>query len=200
MFCNMLVLLRWIGSPTPNPPSLRAWGPTLVGCPRMPIFTATHHIWPPSLQTTTRRRVMAWWKWNTQTGGIRVSKSFRTESITKYTLMKINIRWEATQRVMAAKFTTLTHKIAIQLHLVAETSTILSSRSRRPVRKLLDTPSYMNNHRISCGPTEIQTRHSLNSARPTTKTSPPHNSVFILGFISSTRSHITEKRKALSQF
>jgi hypothetical protein len=43
---------------------------------------------------------------------------------------------------MAAKFTTLTHKIAIQLHLVAEIFTICSSHFRRPVRKLLDTPSY----------------------------------------------------------
>jgi len=38
---------------------------------------------------------------------------------------------------MGAKLTRLTHKIAIQLHLVAESS----SRSRRPVRKLLDTTS-----------------------------------------------------------
>jgi hypothetical protein len=43
---------------------------------------------------------------------------------------------------MAAKLTKLTHKIAIQLHLVAETSTICSSCSRRSVRKLLVTPSY----------------------------------------------------------
>jgi hypothetical protein len=45
---------------------------------------------------------------------------------------------------MAAKFTRLTHKIAIQLHLVAESYTICSSRSRRPVRKLsflTSTPS-----------------------------------------------------------
>jgi hypothetical protein len=69
-----------------------------------------------------------------------VSKSFRTESITKYT---IDSRWEATQSVMVAKLTRLTHKIAIQIHLVAESCTICSSRSRRPVRKLLDTPSYM---------------------------------------------------------
>jgi hypothetical protein len=53
----------------------------------------------------------------------------------------INTRWEATQRVMAAKLTRLTHKIAIQLHLVAESCTICSSRSRRPIRTLLDTPS-----------------------------------------------------------
>jgi hypothetical protein len=41
------------------------------------------------------------------------------------------------------KLTRLTHKIVIQLHLVAESSTICSSRSRRPVRKLLDTASYI---------------------------------------------------------
>jgi hypothetical protein len=34
-----------------------------------------------------------------------------------------------------------THKIAIQLHLVAESCTICNSSSRRPVRKLFDTPS-----------------------------------------------------------
>jgi hypothetical protein len=56
----------------------------------------------------------------------------------------INTRSEATQRVMAGKLTRLTHKIAIQLHLVAESCTICSSRSRRPVRKLLDTPSYID--------------------------------------------------------
>jgi hypothetical protein len=71
-----------------------------------------------------------------------VSKSFRTESKTKYMLTTLNSSWEATQRVTAAKLTTLTHKIPIQLHLVAESCTISSSRSRRPVRKLLDTPSY----------------------------------------------------------
>jgi len=42
---------------------------------------------------------------------------------------------------MAAELTKLTHKITIQLHLVAEGYTICSSRSRRPVRKLLITPS-----------------------------------------------------------
>jgi hypothetical protein len=71
-----------------------------------------------------------------------VSKSFRTESITKYTPTFAIARWEATRRVMAAKITRLIHKIAIQLHLVAESYTICSSRSRRPVRKLLDTPFY----------------------------------------------------------
>jgi hypothetical protein len=57
------------------------------------------------------------------------------------TIIIKNTRSEATQRVMAAKLTRMTHKIAIQLHLVAESCTICSSRSRRPVRKLLDTPS-----------------------------------------------------------
>jgi hypothetical protein len=71
-----------------------------------------------------------------------VSKSFWTESITKYMLTTTNTRWEATQRVMAAKLTRLTHKIPIQLHLVAESCTICSSRCWRLVRKPLDTPSY----------------------------------------------------------
>jgi len=44
---------------------------------------------------------------------------------------------------MAAKLTRLTHKITIQLHLMAESYTICSSRSRRPFWKLLDTPSYL---------------------------------------------------------
>jgi hypothetical protein len=48
---------------------------------------------------------------------------------------------------MAAKLTRLTNKIAIQLHLVAESCTICSSRFRRPVRKLLDTPSQMHDSR-----------------------------------------------------
>jgi len=74
-----------------------------------------------------------------------VSKSFRTEPITKYTLTTINTRREATQRIMAAKLTGLTHKIAIQLYLMAESCTIRSSRSRRPVQKLLDAPSYFSN-------------------------------------------------------
>jgi len=43
---------------------------------------------------------------------------------------------------MVAKLTRLTHKVAIQLqlHLVAESCTICSSRSTRPVRKLLVHP------------------------------------------------------------
>jgi hypothetical protein len=37
---------------------------------------------------------------------------------------------------MAAKLTRLFHKIKIKLHIVAESCTIYSSRSRRSVRKL----------------------------------------------------------------
>jgi len=44
---------------------------------------------------------------------------------------------------MAAKLTRLTHKIAMQLPLVAENCTICGSSSRRSVRKLLDTSSYV---------------------------------------------------------
>jgi len=44
---------------------------------------------------------------------------------------------------MAAKLTKLAHRIAIQLHLAAEKFTICSSGSRRSVRRLLDTPSYI---------------------------------------------------------
>jgi hypothetical protein len=73
-----------------------------------------------------------------------VSKSLRTESITKYTLTTINTRWEATKRVIAAKLIRPTHKIVIQLYLVAESCTICSSRSRQPVLGLLDTPSPYN--------------------------------------------------------
>jgi hypothetical protein len=55
-----------------------------------------------------------------------VSKSSITKSTTT-----TNTRWEASQMVMAAKLTRLTHKISIQLHLVAESCTICSSHSRR---------------------------------------------------------------------
>jgi hypothetical protein len=51
---------------------------------------------------------------------------------------------------MATKLTGLTHKIAIQLHLAAESCTISSSRSRWPVQKLLDTPSYIFFTLFSC--------------------------------------------------
>jgi hypothetical protein len=50
---------------------------------------------------------------------------------------------------MAVKLTRLTHKIAIQLHLVAESCTIYSSRPRRPVRKLFDTLSCVDFREVS---------------------------------------------------
>jgi len=50
---------------------------------------------------------------------------------------------EATQRVMAAKLTRLTHKIVIWLHLVTESCTICSSCSSQPVWKLLDIWLYV---------------------------------------------------------
>jgi len=56
-------------------------------------------------------------------------------------LTTVDTRREATQRVMVAKFIRLTHKITIQLYLVVQNYTICSSRSGRPVRKLLDIPS-----------------------------------------------------------
>jgi hypothetical protein len=73
-----------------------------------------------------------------------VSKSFRTESITKYMLTTINTRSEATQRIMVAKLTRVTHKMAIQLHLMAQSCTICSARTRRPVRKLLVTLNFVS--------------------------------------------------------
>jgi len=48
--------------------------------------------------------------------------------------------------------------MAIQLHLVAESRTIFSSRSKRPVRKLLDTPSILpvvNNKKYECVGSEM---------------------------------------------
>jgi hypothetical protein len=49
-------------------------------------------------------------------------------------LKQINTRSEATQMIMAANLTRMTHKIVIQLRLAADSCTICSSRSRRPVR------------------------------------------------------------------
>jgi hypothetical protein len=50
---------------------------------------------------------------------------------------------------MAAKLARPTQKLAIQLHLVAESCIICSSRSMRPVRKLLDTFIHFMLHRPS---------------------------------------------------
>jgi len=46
---------------------------------------------------------------------------------------------------MTAEQTIQTHKIAIQLHLVADSCILCSSRSWRPVRKLLDTHFFIFN-------------------------------------------------------
>jgi hypothetical protein len=70
----------------------------------------------------------------------------------------INTHLEATQRAMAAELTRLTHRRAIQLHLVAESCTICSSRSRRSVRKLSDTPSYVCVHACVCALTSARAR------------------------------------------
>jgi hypothetical protein len=59
---------------------------------------------------------------------------------------------------MAAKLAWMTHKIVIQLHLVAESCTICGSHTRQLIGKLLDTPSYINDVVIS--PLETGTRLS----------------------------------------
>jgi hypothetical protein len=98
---------------------------------------------------------------------IRWTGRVGTESITKYTLTFGITRCCPLQRVMAAKLTRLTHKIAIQLHLVAESCTICSSRSTRPVRKLLDTPSYIQRKREREGDTHTHTHtHTIRSSAP----------------------------------
>jgi hypothetical protein len=59
---------------------------------------------------------------------------------------------------MAEKLTRLTHKIAIQLHLMAESCNIYRCRSRLQVRKLLDTPSYVRPNSLELRPTyEVDT-------------------------------------------
>jgi len=50
---------------------------------------------------------------------------------------------------MEAKLTRLTHKVAIQLHLMEESCIICNSHSRRPFRKLLDAPSYWSRRFIT---------------------------------------------------
>jgi hypothetical protein len=126
-------------------PSLRITPCRLSATALFNIFAATLHIWKPPLLSANRRCAVPFGQGPTLALNVTyegVSKSFRTESITKYTLTTINAHSEATQRFMAAKLTRLTHKIAIQLHLVAKSRIICIFRSRRPIRKLFDTPSY----------------------------------------------------------
>jgi hypothetical protein len=66
--------------------------------------SGTFHIWTRRTHhatTTSTRRCKQPYE--------GVLKSFRTESIAKYTLTKINTHSEATQNVMAAKLTRLNH-------------------------------------------------------------------------------------------
>jgi len=70
---------------------------------------------------------------------------------------------------MAAKLTILAHKITIQLPLVAEGCTICSSRSRRPVRKLLVTSSYIVVNYVRASP-EYTRCLDMVPATPTTIT------------------------------
>jgi hypothetical protein len=67
---------------------------------------------------------------------------------------------------MATKLTKLTHKVAIQLYLVAEGSTICISRSKRPGWKLLDTPSYTLNRGST---SKIYQNINLNRRKPCSK-------------------------------
>jgi hypothetical protein len=77
------------------------------------------------LRTAFRHDTLVVYMRNTMYEG--VSKRFRTESITKYTLTFGITRCCPLRNVMAAKLIRLTHKIAIQPHLVAESCTICSS-------------------------------------------------------------------------
>jgi len=52
-------------------------------------------------------------KWPLKMNYEGASKSFRTESIAKFTFTFGTAQWEGTQMVMAPKLTRLTHKIAI---------------------------------------------------------------------------------------
>jgi hypothetical protein len=56
---------------------------------------------------------------------------------------------------MGARLTGLTHRVAMRLRLVAGSFAVCGSRSGRPVRKLLDTPSYRHCAQ-SCGLSVVQ--------------------------------------------
>jgi hypothetical protein len=72
----------------------------------------------------------------------RMSLKFRNSCRLHYTCTTVNTLEEAIQRVMVAKLTRVTQKIAILWHLVEESFTTCRSQSWRQVRKLLDTPLY----------------------------------------------------------
>jgi hypothetical protein len=91
----------------------------------------------------------------------------------KYTLTFGITRRETTQRVMAVKLTRLTHKLAIQLHLVAEICTICSSRAKRSVRKLVETPSYCKVERVQFSTEAVSIPQSLTIAVITLTHPPP---------------------------
>jgi hypothetical protein len=97
-----------------------------------------------------------WYKLHVTEGHPTIAHIYFPSSITP-TLQLVNI-WECIQKfpdwadneinnnkhsLRSNTNTKLTHKIATQLHLVAESCTVCSSRSRRPDRKLLDTPLYV---------------------------------------------------------
>jgi hypothetical protein len=90
-----------------------------------------------------------------------VSKSFWIESIMKSSTTTNT--WEATQRVKVAKLTRLTHKIAIQLHIAAESSTICSYCSSWPVRESFDILSYVGEFHgtIPVGSTTVHPDHHI---------------------------------------
>jgi len=73
--------------------------------------------------------------------------------------------------VMTVKLNRLTHTIAIQLHLVAESCNICSSCFRRPVRKLSNTPSRAR----ACVRVEIEVHtHETNNFNNSCRTEIPH--------------------------
>jgi hypothetical protein len=106
---------------------------------------------------------------------------------------------------MAAKLIRLTHKIAIQLYLVGKCCTTCSSRSRRPVWKLLDTPSYI--HTCIQMPTQFtlinklislyKLKHILRCAIRVNQSVPGHQLLW-LGVQNPTRHFVGYSRRQVS--
>jgi len=65
--------------------------------------------------------------------------------------------------VIKTELTRMTQKIVIQLHLVAESCTICSSCSRRPVPKFLDTPLYTSALKSQIQQPSMSTYHTVNT-------------------------------------